>query len=76
MSEYKYNGKIPASFIEEALSAYRLYKSDREPLIKRIRDDEEFYRRSYERTYSGIESNMQCDTVDICRYRKLPCRCY
>lgn len=62
MSEYKYNGKIPAYFIEEALSAYRQYKSDREPLIKRIRDDEEFYRRSYERTYSGIESNMQCDT--------------
>ena len=65
MSEYKYSGKIPTAFIDEALMAYRMYKSDREPLITRIRDNEAFYRKSYERLYSGIKSEMECDTPFI-----------
>lgn len=65
MSEYRYLGKIPSAFIDEALEAYRTYKSDRTPLIKRIKDNEEFYRKSYERLYNGIESKMKCDTPFI-----------
>ncbi len=65
MSEYRYSGKIPTAFIDEALEAYRTYKSDREPLIRRIKDNEEFYRKSYERLYNGIESEMKCDTPFI-----------
>ncbi len=65
MSEYRYTGKIPSSFIDEALSAFRRYKTDREPLISRIRDNEAFYRKSYERLYGGIDSEMHCDTPFI-----------
>ncbi len=65
MSEYTYNGKVDKKLIEDALEAYRTYKSDREPLITRIRDNEEFYRKSYERLYGGIASEMSCDTPFI-----------
>ena len=62
MSEYTYSGKIPSSFINEALESYKTYKADREPLIKRVRDNEAFYRRSYEQLYGGLEETMTCDT--------------
>ena len=65
MSEYRYSGKVPTAFIDEALEAYRTYKSDRDPLVQRIRDNEAFYRRSYERLYGSIESEMDCDTPFI-----------
>ncbi len=65
MSEYIYKGKVRTAFIDEALEAYRLYKADRDPLIQRIRDNEAFYRRSYERLYDNIESKMECDTPFI-----------
>ena len=65
MSEYRYSGKVPTAFIDEALEAYRTYKSDRDPLVQRIRDNEAFYRRSYERLYGSIESEMECDTPFI-----------
>lgn len=65
MSEYTYNGKVSRKLIADALEAYRTYKSDREPLINRIRDNESFYKRSYERLYSGIMSEMDCDTPFI-----------
>ena len=48
MSEYIYKGKVPTAFIDEALEAYRMYKADRDPFIQRIRDNEAFYRRSYQ----------------------------
>ena len=62
MSEYTNSGKIPSSFINEALESYKTYKADREPLIKRVRDNEAFYRRSYEQLYGGLEETMTCDT--------------
>ena len=61
MSEYTYSGKIPSTFINEALESYKTYKADREPLIKRVRDNEAFYRRSYEQLYGGLEETMRCD---------------
>lgn len=65
MAEYRYNGKIPDTFINEALEAYRTYKADREPLIQRIRDNEAFYKKSYERLHGDIETTMECDTPFI-----------
>lgn len=65
MAEFNYNGKVEKALIEEALEAYRTYKQDREPLITRIRDNEAFYRKSYERLYGGISSEMICDTPFI-----------
>ena len=65
MSEYNYNGRVDKMLIAEAIDTYRQYKSEREPFIARIRDNEAFYRQSYERLYSGINNNMQCDTPFI-----------
>lgn len=65
MAEYRYTGKIPIGFIDEAMEAYRSYKSDRDPLIQRLRDNEAFYRKSYERLYNNIESEMECNTPFI-----------
>ena len=73
MSEYIYKGKVPTAFIDEALEAYRLYKADRDPLIQRIRDNEAFYRRSYERLYDNIESKMECDTPFIFAFSPAIC---
>ena len=65
MSQYTYSGKVPLSLITDALEAFRTYKSDREPFIARVRDNEAFYRRSYERMFPDINSNMSCDTPFI-----------
>ncbi len=65
MSEFTYDGNVNKDFIEEALEAYRIYKIDREPLITRIRDNDAFYRKSYERLYGEINSEMNCDTPFI-----------
>lgn len=62
MSAFTYKGNVKPSLIAEALKAYKTYKSDREPLISRIRDNEGFYRMSYERLLSGINDTMACDT--------------
>lgn len=65
MSTFTYRGKVNKNLIYEALDAYKTYKADREPLISRIRDNEAFYRMSYERTYDGINEDMACDTPFI-----------
>lgn len=65
MSAYTYKGKVNKNLIVEALDAYKTYKADREPLIARIRDNEAFYKLSYERLYNGINETMACDTPFI-----------
>lgn len=62
MSAYIYSGKVGKGLIADALEAYKTYKADREPLISRIRDNENFYRSSYEKLFNGINSEMACDT--------------
>ncbi len=59
---YTYNGRVPMEFIEQAREAFKTYKADKEPLVSRIRDNESFYRRSYEQTSDVLNSNMMCDT--------------
>ncbi len=65
MSAYSYKGKVNKNLIIEALDAYKTYKADREPLITRIRDNEAFYKMSYDRLYNGINETMACDTPFI-----------
>ncbi len=62
MSDYIYNGKVKKELIADAIESFRLYKADREPLMARIRDNEAFYRRSYERLYSNISNTLSSDT--------------
>ncbi len=65
MAIYKYRGNVKEELISEALETFKTYKADREPLITRIRDNEAFYKASYERLSHGISSKMECDTPFI-----------
>lgn len=40
---YEYNGRISREFIADALDAFEQYKSDKQAIIARIRDDERLY---------------------------------
>lgn len=62
MSDYIYNGKVKKDLIADAVEAFAQYKADREGLMARIRDNEAFYRRSYERLYSNITNTLSSDT--------------
>lgn len=59
---YIYTGKADSETISGALEAFKRYKAEREPFLSRIRDNEEFYRRSYERSFYDISSELSCDT--------------
>ena len=48
--------------MQAAKDAYRRYKSDREPIIQRIRDNEKFYRSYYARFANNIREEMDCKT--------------
>lgn len=62
MSKYNYDGNVAPEMICEAVEAYKLYKSEREPFIQRIRDNDRFYRDSYEHLTGTLNSDMECDT--------------
>lgn len=62
MAQYNYNGNVAPELICEALETYKLYKSEREPFIQRIRDNDKFYRDSYEHLTTGLSTEMECDT--------------
>lgn len=62
---YMYSGNVDRVLISQALESYRRYKSDKEELIRRVRDNELFYRDSYRLSVSGLDSQMHCDTPFI-----------
>lgn len=55
---YTYNGKITPEFKSEAISEYNRYKSDREPILSRIRDNERYFQRLYNRSAGEIEGRF------------------
>lgn len=59
---YRYNGRVPRALIDKAREAFDAYRSDKEPLMARIRDNERFYKRSYTHTSQRLDSVMTCDT--------------
>lgn len=65
MSLFEYTGRVSRGLIEDALEAYGVYKSDKELLIARVRDNERFYRESYSAMSQGLNSAMSCDTPFI-----------
>lgn len=44
---YEYHGKVKKDFIDEALKMFRIYKSDKETLVSRVKDDISMYRQEY-----------------------------
>lgn len=62
MSPFEYTGKVSRALIESAREAYTTYKQDKEMLVTRVRDNERFYRQSYERMSDDINSVMVCNT--------------
>lgn len=62
---YIYRGAVEQSFLNEALSAFRQYRADKETVAARIRDDDKFYRDSCGRYYDRLNSVMTCDTPFI-----------
>lgn len=62
INAYTYNGSVPLELIEQAKEAFKSYKADKEPLVSRIRDNEHFYRQSYERMSDVLNAHMLCDT--------------
>lgn len=59
---YTYNGNVSDELFHRALDAFNTYRSDKETLIQRIKDNERFYRRSYSYLTHSLEHNMYCDT--------------
>lgn len=45
--EYEYRGKIKQEFLSKARKAFQKYKADKEPLHKRIKANNEWYRAQY-----------------------------
>ena len=62
---YSYNGNISKTFLDEALEAYRIYKSDKELLMQRVRDNERYYRECYSATTDALRNNAACNTSFI-----------
>lgn len=62
---YEYNGKVRPELLYEANEAFRTYKSEKEKLMNRIKDDEAYYRNLYTRSLDDIKKNMRCDTSFI-----------
>ena len=60
--QYEYNGNITQELLSRAYDAFNTYKADKTTLINRIKDNECFYRKSYERLSSSANSQMKCDT--------------
>lgn len=59
MSEiYVYSGKITPEFKAEAIAEYNRYKSDREPVMSRIRDNERYFHGLYNRYAEDIRSRF------------------
>lgn len=65
MTHYVYSGNVKSETISSALEAFKTYRAEREPYLMRVRDNEEFYRRSYSRTFGDIASTPDCDTPFI-----------
>lgn len=57
--------KISELFIAKALDAYRQYKSDKNNLLNRIRDNELYYRKCYNKTVPELQGEMECNTSFI-----------
>ncbi len=64
-AKYLYNGIIRPEFLSRAIEAYNTYKSDKEALVTRIRDNERFYREAYMYTSSSLKKKMTCNTSFI-----------
>ena len=60
--QYEYNGNITPELLSRAYDAFNTYKADKTTLINRIKDNECFYRKSYERLSNSANSQMKCDT--------------
>ncbi len=65
MPAYIYEGNVSAALLESAREAFAAYKADKEPLVRRIRDNERFYRAGYSRLGTELERHMVCDTPFI-----------
>lgn len=63
--QYMYNGNVSKELLSRALDAFRTYKSDKTSLVNRIKDNERFYRESYDRFTGNINAQMKCDTPFI-----------
>lgn len=48
---YEYHGKVTKDFIDEALKMFQIYKSDKENIAKRVKDDISMYRQEYAQIY-------------------------
>jgi hypothetical protein len=60
-----YYGNVPPGVIQNAIESYHTYKSDKERLMSRIRDNEKLYRDSYDKLTPSLESEMDCSTSFI-----------
>ncbi|MBQ3427384.1 MAG: hypothetical protein IJH37_09635 [Clostridia bacterium] len=59
---YQYTGAVPYALIDKARESFEAYRSDKEPLMARIRDNERFYKKSYSHITHNLEKVMTCDT--------------
>ncbi len=59
---YVYNGNVSKDLFAKAMRCFNIYKSDKEKLVQRIKDDERFYRRSYQALSSTLNKKMTCNT--------------
>lgn len=64
-SIYNYNGNVSEKTIQRAIEAFNTYKSDKEELLNRIRDNEKIYKDSYTKLSPYLNANMSCDTSFI-----------
>ena len=60
-----YYGNVPPGVIQNAIESYHTYKSDKERLMSRIRDNEKLYRDSYDKLTPSLEAEMDCSTSFI-----------
>lgn len=54
---YEYRGKVSKALIDEALKMLRVYKADKESLVKRVKDDISMYRQEYAQLYNKDENS-------------------
>ena len=59
---YDYNGRVSEDIRQAAIRCYNDYKSDREPFVARMRDNERYYRSFYDKMAHTEMTRMRCST--------------
>lgn len=59
---YEYDGKITEDFRLLALQAFKRYEADKSALVRRIKDNEMYYRDMYNKDTDALNKKMNCST--------------